>query len=290
MKILVTGGTGTVGSVVVRELLARGVDVSVLTRDAKKPLQAGVTAVEGNLLEVATVRRVFDGVDAVLLLVAVSETESAQALMALTAMRNAGVERVVYISVQQADEAPWLPHFGSKVGIEAGLEKAGIPWTILRPNSFYQNDHRYKNVLLQHGVYPQPLGSVGVSRVDVRDIAEAAAIALTQPGQEGQRYDLVGPAVWTGESTARVWSEALGRPVAYAGDDLVAWEKQMRQFMPDWMVFDLVGMYAFFQQQGFKASEEAVERQTSLIGHAPRAFEAFATETARAWQDAPRAG
>lgn len=70
MKILVTGGTGTVGSAVVRELMARKGDVQVLTRDKSKggQLPQGVTAVEGNLQEVSTVRRVFDGVDKVFLL------------------------------------------------------------------------------------------------------------------------------------------------------------------------------------------------------------------------------
>ncbi len=89
MQILVTGGTGTVGSAVVRELLARKQQVSVLTRDGSKPLPAGVTAVEGNLLDPASVRRIFTGVDAVFLLNAVSQTEASEALMAITGMRTA---------------------------------------------------------------------------------------------------------------------------------------------------------------------------------------------------------
>jgi uncharacterized protein YbjT (DUF2867 family) len=286
MKILVTGGTGTVGSRVVNELLTRKAEVSVLTRDTKKPMPAGVNAIEGNLLDVASVRRVFSGFDAVFLLNQVTPTEASEGLMAVTAMRNAGIKRIVYLSVQDADQAPWLPHFGSKVGVEAALRKGGIPWTILRPNNFYQNDYWFKDALLQYGVYPQPLGSAGLSRVDVRDIGEAAAIALTQPGHDGQTYDLVGPAEVTGESTAKIWSEALGKPITYAGDDLQAWEKQQLQYLPDWMVFDFGAMYAFFQQHGLKASPEAIERQTRLIGHAPRSFEAFAAETAKAWQQA----
>ncbi|HJR59842.1 MAG TPA: NmrA family NAD(P)-binding protein [Vicinamibacterales bacterium] len=283
MKILVTGGTGTVGSQVVRELLARKADVSVLTRDAKKPLPPGATAVVGNLLEVASVRRVFNGIDEVFLLNPVSQTEATEALMAVTAMRTAGVKRVVYLSVHHADQAPWLPHFGSKVAVEAALKKSGMAWTILRPNNFFQNDYWFKDALLQYGVYPQPLGSVGLARVDVRDIAEAAAIALTQPGHEAQTYDLVGPTSETGESTAKVWSTVLGKPIAYAGDDLQAWAKQQLQYLPDWQVFDFGEMYAFFQQHGLTASNEAIGRQTRMLGHAPRAFEAFASETAKGW-------
>jgi len=285
MNILVTGGTGTVGSAVVKELVARGADVRVLTRDpAKLKETKGVTAVQGNLLEPATVRRVFDGVDGVFLLNAVAQTEASEALMAVTGMRLAKVPRVVYLSVHHADKAAWLPHFGAKVGVEEALKVSGIPSTILRPNNFYQNDYWFKDVLLQYGVYPQPLGSAGVSRVDVRDIAEAAAIALTTRGHEGQSYDLVGPEAVTGASTAKSWSAALGKPIVYGGDDLDAWEKQQLQYSPDWTVFDFRYMYEHFQTHGLIASAEAIARQTRLLGHAPRAFDAFAKETAAAWR------
>ena len=128
------------------------------------------------------------------------------------------------------------------------------------------------------------MGDVGLSRVDVRDIAEAAAIALTASGHERQTYDLAGPDAHTGESTARVWSKALGKPIQYGGNDLDAWEKQTLNYMPDWAAFDYRMMYAFFQQKGLKASNEAIDRLTTLLGHSPRSFEAFATETAAAWK------
>ena len=287
MKILVTGGTGTVGSQVVQELLRRKADVSVLTRDAKKPLPPGAKAVEGNLLDVESVRRVFNGVDAVFLLNAVSQTESSEGLMAVTAMRTAGVARVVYLSVHDVTAAAWLPHFGSKIGVEEAIRQSGIDYTILRPNNYYQNDYWFKDVLLQHSVYPQPIGSAGVSRVDVRDIAEAAAIALTTTGHAGQTYDLVGPEAVTGESTAQAWSKALGKPIVYGGDDLDAWEKVQVNYLPHWMVFDFREMYLHFQQKGLRASREAIDLQTRLLGHAPRSFEAFAAETAQAWLQSP---
>lgn len=286
MKVLVTGGTGTVGSQVVRELISRSVEVSVLTRDPAKAtnLPRGANAVQGNLLEPSTVRRVFASVDGVFLLNAVSQTEVSEGLMAVTGMRGARLKRLVYLSVHHADQAAWLPHFGSKVGVEAGIRSSGIPFTILRPNNFFQNDYWYKDALLQHGVYPQPLGDAGVSRVDARDIAEAAAVALTTPGHEGQSYDLVGPEPHTGASTARAWSDVLGKPIQYVGNDLDAWEKQSLQYLPGWMVFDFRMMYEHFHQKGLQATPEALERQAKLIGHPARSFAAFAAETAAAWQ------
>lgn len=283
MKVLVLGGTGTVGSHVVREVLARGAEVSVLTRDPKKPLPPGVRAVAGDLLDPATVRSAFAGMDGVFLLNALGTTECHEGLMAVDGARLAAVKKLVYLSVHDVDKAPHLPHFGAKIAVEAAIRSSGIPFTILRPNNFFQNDNWCKDVLLGFGVYPQPIGGVGLSRVDVRDIAEAAAIALTTSGNDGRTVNVAGGEVHTGTSTAEIWGNVLGRRITYAGDDLDAWEKQSLAYLPAFLVFDLRLMYAFFQEHGLKATAEDVERLTALLGHPPRRFDAFAAETARAW-------
>jgi uncharacterized protein YbjT (DUF2867 family) len=286
MKILVIGGTGTVGSQVVRELLARKTEVQVLTRsaDKAKTLPSGAEGVLGDLLDPGTVRSVFKGVDGVFMLIAVSTTETHEGLMAINGMRMAGVKRLTYMSVHNLEQAVHLPHFGSKLPIEACLKDSGIPYTILRPNNFYQNDHLFKDAMLDYDVYPQPIGDIGLSRVDVRDIAEAAAITLTTPGHEARTYSIVGPQTHTGKSTAEVWSRALGKTVVYGGNDLDAWEQQSLKFLPAWMAFDLRLMYSFFQDKGLRATESEIESLIKLLGHSPRSFEDFAMETARLWK------
>jgi uncharacterized protein YbjT (DUF2867 family) len=288
MRVLVTGGTGTVGSGVVGELLARGAEVSVLTRDPSKAsrLPAGVRAVEGNLLDPAAVRRVFEGQDALFLLNQVSPSETQEGLMGVCGAMQSEIGRIVYLSVHHADQAGYLPHFGSKLAVEAGLDASGIPYTVLRPNNFYQNDVWFKDVILQHGVYPQPIGNAGLSRVDVRDIAEAAAIALTTDGHDGETYDLVGPEALTADATVAIWSEVLGRDIAYGGEDMDAWEQQNAQYMPATVAYDFRLMYEFFQREGLRASDEAVERQTRLLEHPPRDYATYVRETAAAWQAA----
>lgn len=283
MNVLVVGGTGTVGSQVVRELLKRGADVSVLTRDVKKALAAGARPVAGDLLDPSTIRSAFEGRDAVFLLNAVSATECHEGLMAVNGCRLGGVKKIVYLSVQDADKAPHLPHFGAKVPIETAIKSSGIPFTILRPNNFYQNDAWYKDAMLGFDVYPQPFGDAGLSRVDVRDIAEAAAVALTTDAAKNETVNLVGPDVLTATGTAATWGGVLGRKIAYGGNDLDAWEKQSLAYMPAFMVFDFRLMYAYFQEKGLKAAPADVARLTTLLGHAPRHFDEFAAETARAW-------
>jgi uncharacterized protein YbjT (DUF2867 family) len=289
VKALVLGGTGTVGSQVVRELVARKVDVTVLTRKAEKQasLPPGVHGVVGDLLDPGTVRTVFRGMDVVFLLTALSTSEANEGLMAVNGARMAGVKRIAFLSVHNVDKAPHLPHFGAKLPVEIAIQASKIPFTILRPNNFYQNDAWLRDALTQYGVYPQPIGSVGLSRVDVRDIAEVAAHALATGQLDGQTVNLVGPDVLTGPGTAAIWSKALGRTITYAGDDMDAWEKQSLQYMPAWGVFDFRLMYEFFQREGLKATREDIERQTKILGKAPRKFEDYARETAEAWSRSP---
>jgi uncharacterized protein YbjT (DUF2867 family) len=285
MQVLVTGGTGLVGSRVVRELVTRGAGVTVLTRDAAKikMLPGGSRGVQGDLGDPETVMSVFEGIDAVVLVNAVSPTEGFEGLAAVTGMRAAGVKRVVYVSAQRADAATWVPHYGVKFGIEQAIKRSDIPYTILRPNNFYQNDYWYQDALLRHDVYPQPIGSKGLSRVDVRDIAEAAGIVLTTGGHDGQTYELVGPDAWTGETTARAWGQGLAKPVSYVGNDLDVWETVAMAYMPEWLAFECRHMYAYYQACGITASDEAIERVTKLLGRPPRGFLSFVAETAATW-------
>jgi uncharacterized protein YbjT (DUF2867 family) len=290
MQALVAGGTGLVGSRVVRELVGRGVGVTVLSRDAAKirVLPGGVTGMQGDLGDPETVMSVFEGADVVVLVNAVSPTEGFEGLAAVTGMRAAAVRRLVYVSAQRADEAAWVPHFGMKVAIEAAIKRSGIPYTILRPNNLYQNDYYYQDALLRHEVYPQPIGDKGLSRVDVRDVAEAVATVLTTAGHDGETYELVGSEVWTGSGTARVWSQALGKSIAYVGNDLDVWQTVAMAYMPEWLAFECRHMYAYYQACGIAASVEAVERVTELLGHPPRGFRAFVAETAATWMTMAR--
>ena len=285
MPHLILGGTGTVGSAVVRGLIDQGEKVRVLTRSAEKAktLPAGATAVLGDLGDPDTYEQVFTrDIDALFLLNALGLGELQEGLCALAEAKRAGIKRIVYLSVHDVEKGPHVPHFASKVAIEGALRASGVTCTILRPNNFFQNDAWFLDAITKHGVYPQPLGGAGVSRVDVRDIATAAVRALTQPGHENRTYTLAGPDALTGEQTAALWTKALGREVRYAGDDLVSWAAQQKQWLPAWLVYDFALMYQVFQTQGLRASAAQLEETRAAIGGAPRPYADYVAETATA--------
>ena len=134
MTILVTGATGTVGRQVIEQLVKRGANVRALVRDpAKANLPAGVTVVQGDLLDVDSMRSALSGVSTLFLLNAVVADEFTQALITLNLARAAGVERIVYLSVIHSDVYVNVPHFAGKFGVERMIERMGISATILRP-------------------------------------------------------------------------------------------------------------------------------------------------------------
>ena len=278
-KIVVIGGTGTVGSQTVQELVQRGAEVRVMTRSSKRiaSLPKGVEGVTGSMVEPESLPAVFAGADKLFLITPLDRDETAQGIDAVDVAVAAGIRRIVYLSVHQADKALTIPHFVSKLPIEGVIRASGVEHTILRPNNFYQNDLALLDAI-RAGVYPQPLGSVGLHRVDVRDIAEAAAIVLTEPGHPGKTYSLVGPRAWTGAEISGMLTRHLGKPVTYVGDDLRAWATQMRAFMPGWLVRDLEIMFQHFLNDGLLATQEEIDELTVLLGHVPRSYEAFVKE------------
>jgi uncharacterized protein YbjT (DUF2867 family) len=288
MTILVTGATGNVGRHVVNQLVQRGAPVRALVRNpAKADFPVGVDIVQGDLLDVDALRRAFDGVSTLFLLNAVVPDEFTQALVTLNVAREAGVQRIVYLSVIHSDVYVNVPHFAGKFGVERMIEQMGFAATILRPAYFIDNDVTIKDVVLGYGVYPMPVGARGLAMVDARDIAEVAAIELVRRHDAVQplpleRINVVGPDTLTGNDLAAIWSDVLGRPIAYGGDDTAGFEQNLRQFMPAWMAYDMRLMSERFLTDGMVPEAGDVDRLTALLGRPLRTYREFAAAIAAA--------
>ncbi|CAN7645460.1 NmrA/HSCARG family protein [Pseudoduganella sp. LjRoot289] len=284
MTILVTGSTGTVGRQVVEQLVKRGADVRALVRDpSKADFPAGVGVVQGDMLDVDSLRSAFSGVSTLFLLNGVVPDEYTQALIALNIAREAGIERIVYLSVMHSDRYVNVPHFAGKYGVERMIEQMGLNATILRPAYFMDNDVTVKDVVTGYGIYPMPIGSKGLAMVDTRDLAEVAAIELIRREQAAtplplDRINLVGPDTLTGADVAAIWTEVLGRPIAYPGDDTAGFEKNLRQFAPGWMAFDMRLMCERFLTEGMVPDAGDIERLTALLGRPLRSYRDFAAQ------------
>lgn len=286
MTILVTGATGRVGRHVVEQLLRHGADIRVLTRDPAKAEFAGnVEVVKGDLLDIDALRAAFNGIRTLFLLNAVAADEYTQTLITLNIAREAGIERVVYLSVFGADDAVNVPHFAVKYGAERMLSAMNFSATILRPTYFIDNEAMIKEVVVNHGVYPMPIGSRGLAMVDTRDIAEVAAIELIRRDQARDKLpietiNLVGPDTLTGDDAAAIWRDVLGREVMYGGDSPDAFEAGMAEFMPKWMAYEMRLMAERYVSHGMVPHEGDRERLVALLGRPLHTYRDFVTALA----------
>jgi uncharacterized protein YbjT (DUF2867 family) len=281
MTILVTGASGQVGRQVVEQLVKRGAPVRALVRNsAKAGFPSGVDVVQGDLLDPDSLRTAFDGVSTLFLLNAVAPDEFTQALLTLNLAKQAGIERVVYLSVIHSELYVNVPHFAGKYGVERMIDAMGFSATILRPAYFMENDLTVKDVVIDYGTYPMPIGDKGLAMIATGDIAELAALELIRrrdgtPTMPVERIDLVGPDTLTGAAVAAIWSEVLGRPVAYGGDDTAGFEQNLRNVMPGWMAYDMRLMAERFLSDGMIPAAGDAERLTRLLGRPLRAYRDF---------------
>lgn len=284
MSILVIGATGTIGSLITQGLAQAGAEVKALVRQAgKREFAAGVTEVVGDLTDVASMRVALSSVRTLFLLNAVTPDEVTQALITLNLAHEAGIERIVYLSVIHADKFTNVPHFTGKHTVERMIESLDIPATILRPAYFMQNDLMVQQTIQNYAVYPMPIGAAGVSMIDARDIADVAVAELLRRDKAYSALDrvtleLVGPQALTGASVAKTWSAALGREIAYGGDDVVAFEGQLAGYGPGWLAYDMRLMMAGIQAFGMQAADGTVARLEAIIGHPLRTYADFVRE------------
>jgi len=276
MKFLVMGGTGKVGSAAVRALASEGRSVRVLSRNPSAAgLPESVEVVQGDLGEPDTLKRAFQGVTRAALVPPLDPNEKAFGLNAIRAAAEAGVERFVYLSLYALEEMPSVVFADSKRAAERELEQGAVPFAVVRPNNYFQNDVAVRPVILEHGAYVVPLGPVGCHSIDTGDVGAAMAKLLTGENWRSRKVPVVGAEAINGETAAGTWAEALGREVQYGVSDLDAWGEQMRAHMPDWLVDNLVVMYKQFARDGWLAKPEDVQASEEFLGRPAHRYADF---------------
>jgi uncharacterized protein YbjT (DUF2867 family) len=258
--VLVIGSTGLQGGAVASELMRRGREVHALTRTphsaaARQLAEQGATVVHGDLDDAASIRRAMSGAQAVFSVLTITrgpDVEVRQGKAVADAARDAGVEHVVYSSVDGAERGSHIPHFDSKWALEQHLQALQVPTTVLRPTAFMDNYRTVSRPALVDGTLvvasPLPPGRP-FQMLAAADLGVFAADAFQQPDDHiGTAIALAGDEL-TGLEIAEAFADATGIPARYQQQPIEA----IRSFSDD-----LALMYEWLDAFGYQADIAAL--------------------------------
>jgi uncharacterized protein YbjT (DUF2867 family) len=229
--MLVTAAAGNVGREVVAELVRRGVPVRAAERDlarASAVAASGVERVRLDFTDRATWGPAVAGCDAMFLLRPPAISDMRATLVPFVdRARDEGVRHVVFLSVAGAGSNKLVPHHA----VEAHLAASREPHTILRPGFFAQNlQDAYLRDITEDDRLHLPAGEGRVAFVDVRDVAEVAALALVDPAAHAAKaYTLTGPEAIDFRAVAEILSDALGRTIRYVPASVLGYVHHLRR-------------------------------------------------------------
>jgi uncharacterized protein YbjT (DUF2867 family) len=210
MTTLITGGTGTLGTAIVRQLRDADRPVRVLSRRPKSP-ESPLDWAVGDLATGVGLDAALDGATAVIHCASDGRHAGADlgAIHQLLAAARGGRPHLVYISIVGVDEIP-LRFYREKLAVEQVIERTDIPHTILRSTQFHELIATILDRAAKLPVVPMP-ARTSFQPVDVREVA-AHLIELAEAAPIGRAPDLGGPQIRTGDDLASVYLRRRGRP------------------------------------------------------------------------------
>lgn len=280
--IVVTGATGNVGGAVVAELEQIGIPVRVAVRTPERVRRSGnegIDFVPFDFLNPSTFAPTFAGQKRLFLVRPPALGNAKKEIIpALQAAVAAGVEQIVFLSVQGAERNRFIPH----AQIEAWIRAEGVKYTFLRAGFLMQNlatTHRAE--IRDHDEIIVPMGNATTAFVDVRDVAAVATRALIQPESAQPVYALTGSEALNYSQVAAMLSAELGRTIRYPNPSLFTFIRRQRAAGHPWeFVFVMVGLYMATR---FGGAPTLTNDVAQVLGRPPIQFEQFARDHRGMW-------
>lgn len=282
MKALVVGANGPNAGLVVPTLVDHGVKVRGMVRSQAKAEQArkrgADEVVVADLRQPDTVRAAMDGVDAVFHVnPAFAPDEAAMGRSMVEAAMSAGIQKFVFSSVYHPSLSALANH-ADKQPVESALYESGLNFTILQPAMFMQNLAGAFQQAVASGQLIMPYSAKArVCYVDFRDVAEAAAIAMTTERLDYGTFELAAEGMVDRYEIAALMTSASGRQVVAGEISVDEWLRSPS--MPHGPLRDgLATMMRHYDQYGFVGGNALILQ--TIVGREPRSLAAFIRELA----------
>jgi len=277
---LVTGGTGLIGSEVLRLLSQSGGAACALTRSPQKAKSMpGITWIAGDLAKPDTLTAAFRGAKTLFLNSAISEDLVALQNNGVAAARAAGVKHIVKLSAFGASDHSKAPICLMHYQVEKEIQQSGMEWTMLRPHHFMQNLLPQAPYIIKEGVVYSASGDGKIPYIDARDIAAVAAVILTKPGHDGKKYVITGSEALSYRQAAEIIGRTIGKPLRFVDETPEqSRARRQREGYPPKIIESALAISAY-QRAGGK-TETITSVVADLTGRPPRTFADFAREHA----------
>lgn len=281
-SLLITGATGNVGTELIKLLSAQNISFRAMMRsgqDAEKMFgMNNAEVVIGDFNNTKTLADALEGIERAFLLTNSSELAETQQKNFIEAARQAGVKHIVKLSQWAADAASPVRFLRYHAVVEEKIKESGIGYTFLRPNLFMQGLLGFREPIAKQGKFFAPIGDAKISMVDVRDIAAAAAAALTADGHEEKIYNLTGRETLSHAEVAEKLSAALNRSVQFIDVSPEEMRAALVQYQfPEWQADGLIEDYAHYKRGEAAEIANGVQDAT---GKQPRSFDDFVRDYA----------
>lgn len=281
MTILVLGANGKTGSEVVNQLKEKGTAFKVMVRNAQSaaPLELADEQIHiGNFNDVASMTAAMQDIDSVYLAMVPHPDNQQWAANVLTAMKAVGAKHLVKLSGMGASKDAASEIIRTHAITDELVKHSGVNYTLIQPNSFFQNLFMSLETINSMGQFFLPLGDAKQSVVDIRDVAAVAVTTLTEKGHEGQTYLLSGPQGLSFAQQAQILSKAANKDIQYIAVPKEAAEEAMKSAgMNEWLAIHLAEIMDCFAQGGYDYVTQDVEK---VLGRPARSFSVFAEEFA----------
>jgi NAD(P)H dehydrogenase (quinone) len=279
--IAVTGATGALGGRVASLLAERDVPIRLVVRDpSRAPSLPDAEVVGGASYDDGeALRRGFDGAET-LFFVSAGEEEHRIDLHrnVVDAAAAAGVGRIVYTSFLAAKADTAFTFGRDHFHTEEHIKRAGLEWTFLRDSIYADHLPLFAGV---DGVIRGPAGDGRVAAVVRSDIADCAAVVLTEEGHAGKAYDMTGPEALTLTEAAELVSRAAGRKVTFVNETIEeARASRAPSGAPAWEIEGWVTTYVSIARGELERVSDDVER---LTGRKPQSLEQFLAENPQSY-------
>lgn len=279
--ILLSGATGRTGRYLVDRLVAGNIPARVIVRGADEAAglrERGFDVVQGDLRDDAALARAMAGVERAFLLMANVPEQFEIETRFVDAAVAAGVRRLVKMSAIGAD--PESPAVLKRChgAVEAHLRRASLAHTIIRPNFFMDNLLNSAPEIAATNRFSLPMGRGRVGAIAIRDVADAVLAVLTGSGHDNRSYLITGPELLSFADMAAVFSEVLGRDIAYVDLAPEAFREQLIGFgVSPWYVDAMLQLFALTRDDHNAVTTDTF---TQITGRQPVLLREFVREHA----------